>query len=1086
MPSSAITAVETDGTSVKVSIPLSELVPSTTLTLAVRGASGTFGLSITDALGTHSYGPFAMGCVYTVIQAALDAAHSGVYAIKGGPFAFQLARSDGGVLSGSVDTSGLSASYAAAPFTQASGSNLASSGTFVEVNAFTEQNGGTGHFWSAENWAVVNGDGGYFLEGPAPSAAETWPGMLEIAVPAVGYYQFRRSNNTNPWKHVLTTTAATIVLYDGDPRSGGVIRAVLVDDQTAVDPHAKSGDANYTVASGALCIASGALWYLVCNDGDGVHAASIDTASVVGMAVGSTPDAVDPAITPAATVSVVGTAAASGGVPVLTDGANSTALDSYYWDGNGVTYLIDQSRTLRSIGPSDSATVAFPAGWGVTASGAEPAQSAVAVTMRPLTNGLWRSFNDPVDMTAPRNMKLGYNLPLLDYYTMSIYSNLFKSSSGWMAPGGVTIATDSDGQLTSTSGGEAYCDLTLVPDTYITPDGGVACGGWGHHALVFTSVSRSATARIDTNTGDVSTLFSTETLASGPWSGATRVIYNVQPGGSALNAPGLRAHATGDCHVLGCFRPGLAADGTDPMFDPNFTACIPPGLALRTGGFGPNVNPGCATEYSDFVAPTFLSYNSQSYFPTVVISAISIDLTGISGASAAAAAYFPGSAYPFAITVSSTAAFRTGDTVMLQRFSGAGTLGITQDVGGTPTFWDLQVQKLTVLVFDSTTLIAELVNRHPNLGATNTGTSIVQKLRYGGPAEDMITLFRQIPTSVVHLQVPIQLSDAGCDEWFGKLADLSTGLPAGMILEVEPGNETWNDADPYYLGKHWLEYEAVRRSLSISTYQMLVLRGSEMVALAKAAWTAAGRDPADVLFYVNVADPANSSQPLSDALGYADAHSTDIDIVGIAIYESPFGLVGGGDWLLPEHVLAVLEHQAGAWAVHVNSGSSALIPTISRSTHNPGAKAELYEGGPAHLQLTGSGSVAALQAQGAAFHPRAYQWFLRILKSFDDAGLHRLNKNSMSETLSNDAGNGTGLYAALLGWNMLPGIGDGSDGRANNLPEIAAAVAGTRSPRYQLMSSPIAAAVRDYAAPAVTITRRSGGRRRRGRPGRAA
>jgi hypothetical protein len=1081
MPASDINYLYTDGTSVRIAfahgLPAGGgLVATPVVKVVVAGGSGTFGLTVDG----HPIGPFAVGCLAEPIRAALPA---GGYAIAGGAGASFITGPGAAPPAVSVDASGLSASFPTPPFAKDSGSNLATAGTIYQ-KAFAEQNQGGGHWYVApSNWAVHSATD-VFLQGAPPTLGGTNPAAMWFAVPAVGYYRllrvFPNAHNFGTGGGALPASAARYLIFDGDPRSGGVLRAVVVDDQQVPDPNPGDfGHDNYTVASAPFCVASGRCWVVMPNDGTDAGTVSAQEFDLVAVPAGAAVPAADPAIAQASSVPVVGTVGVSGGAPAPRINGTPVSFVLPYADTSAITYAIDPGGTPNSVGPGDTLTIDFPDSWVLANAGPEPAQSGVPVPLRPLVHGKWRSFLDPFDLSAPRAMRMGAHAHVVNASIVPVYSNLMKQCDGWRYGGGAPMVLDPDGQLLSTAVGgvDALANTNVLGNaqTFIDPDRGMQGGPWGIYTIVGTSASGTGSCRLASQSSDyvgpVGNATGHSVVTSGPFAGADAYSYDFQPSPTSASGPQIQAIATNDFRVLGMFRPGLPYDGTAPRFDPEMLRQVPDGSVIRTTGFGPIVNPGLAVEYAHFPRPTFLTYNGRFSWPSVQVSAIQLALTGPQAAFAASK--IGAGRHPFAFILSSGAHdFVDGD--LLGFFDDSNASRVYQDAGGTsPEPWNICGNGFYAYFYDSTTAICEIGgNNLPNVSATlGTGTPRLTRGREGAPPEDAVAFVNAVPGGGLWLAVPINLSDAGCHELFAMVA---ADLAPGRTLRVELANEPWNGDAVFLDTFQAIEYMKVQRSFAGSHMQMYAQLAAEVQAIALAEWTSAGRDPADFYTTFNcVPAVADGGSSIREVMDYLHAHGYPCHEVATSVYWDLYVVVpGDNDAATADQALALMEHVAGGYGY--NGGLAVAAINDRNAANGTAAVGTIYEGGPARLGLKGAGAARRpQQAQAMHLHPRFHNLALWILSYFEAYGIGLFIKAGLTSPLSSDAGIGIGQYGAYDAFGQRPGIGDGSDGQADNLPEVAAIMAGGHSPDYGGTVSPMGQALWDYqgtATPTPTMT----------------
>jgi hypothetical protein len=226
-----------------------------------------------------------------------------------------------------------------------------------------------------------------------------------------------------------------------------------------------------------------------------------------------------------------------------------------------------------------------------------------------------------------------------------------------------------------------------------------------------------------------------------------------------------------------------------------------------------------------------------------------------------------------------------------------------------------------------------------------------------------------------------------------------------------------------------------------------------------AAFTAAGRPASDVIRTFNSILDYGAFAAIFQ---YAQAHKIPVDEIMYAHYlQTTYNNYG------PEYNFLTIDMVMDVAELSI-PGSHAYNLGIATSWVNslsPGTKVSFYEAGPNNLFVGGDDAHRVAQSQSAAFHPRMYALMLNDLQECQDHGCSMYAKASFAGPLQNDVyPDGAGIYAAYLGCGMLPGIGDGSDGKPDNRPALAAVVPGSKGPNYASMCSPEGAAINRWNA----------------------
>jgi hypothetical protein len=289
--------------------------------------------------------------------------------------------------------------------------------------------------------------------------------------------------------------------------------------------------------------------------------------------------------------------------------------------------------------------------------------------------------------------------------------------------------------------------------------------------------------------------------------------------------------------------------------------------------------------------------------------------------------------------------------------------------------------------------------------------------------------------------VPHALTDAGATSCFTRMAAARNvaGVPAGRPFRVEYTNERFNGKLPFW--QYWYMEEAGRaiNHASPGTFtagsekdEYYAYRAGQLAGLARAAWIAAGRDPAEVKLVLG----SQSAAPAQTTVAVNAAVKLGVvpDEVCIAPYFNG-GPVTDPQWTSIAD-LDVLGDGTELWTRYSGGVASTTAQHLSNlRAAFPAANLVGYEAssnGPFGVSVPNYAQIT----QNCNKHPAAYYWTLESFRQYQDAGLSLVMNFECGGSPSGDAF-GLGIQSGspwqdFNTWNGVPGKGDGSDGKNDN------------------------------------------------------
>jgi hypothetical protein len=348
--------------------------------------------------------------------------------------------------------------------------------------------------------------------------------------------------------------------------------------------------------------------------------------------------------------------------------------------------------------------------------------------------------------------------------------------------------------------------------------------------------------------------------------------------------------------------------------------------------------------------------------------------------------------------------------------------------------------------------------------ALPTGAQLWRKWA-GAPVRDCVDLINTQPDCSAWFSVP----HAATDQYVTDLVTyIAQNLAPGRHFWLEYTNEWWNGGGSYpqygFIARMGREFALTRPGDPIwNTFPALlqarwyVLRSGQIRNLARAAWSAAGRDVAD-LGLVLGSQWSNSSVTLNLARNCADLYDTQGRSAGDPAFTGPIQFeavaVGTYQYINPCYngTLTTAQYDAmtvpqvmdigDAFMLNIRATQYGVLSTqhaqnvaTLNATGRPGVQLLCYEGGTSVMGLGGSQTQQRLRTVAWSLHPRARSQFLAHLSLFDEAGVVEYVKNGLAGTyvMEGDFGH---CYATYVGLEQQSGTGDGMDGQADNRPSL--------------------------------------------------
>ncbi len=360
----------------------------------------------------------------------------------------------------------------------------------------------------------------------------------------------------------------------------------------------------------------------------------------------------------------------------------------------------------------------------------------------------------------------------------------------------------------------------------------------------------------------------------------------------------------------------------------------------------------------------------------------------------------------------------------------------------------------------------------------------------GAPVQDAIDLTNEMSDCTAWFAIPHAATDRYVTDFFTYLAGR---LAAGRRVWFEYTNEPWN-GDPAYPQFHFIRVMAREFALArpnnpawdadeaIRARRWYVMRAGQIRALARAAWTAAGRDVNDLGLALN-AQFVNSNRALefaadADLIDTHGRHNTDpafsgpIQFEGFAVapyvFSHPYSnssiTTAQYDAMTVPQVMDIgdaFQRNIRATMYGAIAKTHANNLTTLAAAGRPGIKYLCYEGGPSVMGLGGTPTQQHLRTVAWSLHPRARAQFLAHLELFNEVGVREYVKYGMfgNYVLENGYGHCYNTYAGL---EQRAGLGDGTDGLHDNRPDIMNSSGMAIKPSMAYVVSPIGSAVRTW------------------------
>jgi hypothetical protein len=254
-------------------------------------------------------------------------------------------------------------------------------------------------------------------------------------------------------------------------------------------------------------------------------------------------------------------------------------------------------------------------------------------------------------------------------------------------------------------------------------------------------------------------------------------------------------------------------------------------------------------------------------------------------------------------------------------------------------------------------------------------------------------------------------------------------LAAGKKFIIELGNEPWN----YITFPTFHYYENVGRARGSSGGVAYVQDAIHYRTVARAAFTAAGRDPNDVVLYLNtfIGDPSNAY----GLIDYLSVNGLPCDAIGGAPYwgAGPAYQTGNDyDSLTGDQVVDLDEIQT-AYRVDPFATNIAAVRAYLNSHGFTSTRLISYEGGPGGAGLGGTNIHQAQHTRYWHRSPRSRHLTHHKCAAFQAAGLELLNFYGVTGPYSSEETSAVNKsYGAYTAWDMVAGTGDGTDGLADN------------------------------------------------------
>ncbi len=312
--------------------------------------------------------------------------------------------------------------------------------------------------------------------------------------------------------------------------------------------------------------------------------------------------------------------------------------------------------------------------------------------------------------------------------------------------------------------------------------------------------------------------------------------------------------------------------------------------------------------------------------------------------------------------------------------------------------------------------------------------------------------------AVVWFNVTV-ISDQGCIE--GCADDHMAATPPGTMVRLEIGNEPWNSAFGYPFYQY---YDGLHYTLGLpDTQTAYAMKASQIHTWFHDRLATQGRGNELIRgFNCQFADIGTTSSVYT----YCNNNGKLIDEIWVAPYVNIFPSFQPGQESIYDNMTAAQLCDALDAAIglgnHYQPALTQYLASVNQQAINSGHPCRLagYEGSIATMEIGGSDcTVREMQAIAAIYWPQIYYITKAYIGMYQQYGnLSVENVYSLDQPAVNDGGNCiSAVYGKNMWYTFEPGIGDGSDGKHDNRPDLLGAP--PSGPNWNLEVTPTAAAV---------------------------
>lgn len=641
---------------------------------------------------------------------------------------------------------------------------------------------------------------------------------------------------------------------------------------------------------------------------------------------------------------------------------------------------------------TDKVTLSAPEGWIVTQNGPAPACEKTAVE-----NSV-RLELVPYFDHGPQKMKLGINLASMAFWSpIQVYSNILKQAGEWGTGGNkvVRFKTDADGDVVTLAGGSVesiVSSASAAESEYPAIPSGVYTVEWEGGGKLELRDDGGETSRVRP-TGEKPKSKDKR----------NRMTYRVEknPKHAHLNLR-LRANAA-PVKNAAVYLPGTSAKNPT-KFSPEFLRMTSGFHVIRAMDIV-NTNNNNVVEFSDWARPSARSYVAASTQrgPHAIESVTNYD-------NKANGAYFweNGRAYVL-VTTKKPHGFTSGQ---IATFNDVKQIALSHDKKCSLWRAPIRVVSPTSFAIDTWVGSTETVQ-----GTQSPGGWVTVKVSPGMPLEDLCEL-SNLQRADLYFDIPTLASD-DCVRQTAEF--LATKLDSGLKLYLEYSNEVWNASFGAFSYAH---SQGRLQSPPIGHHDWYALRSARIHAIASEVFAAHQRSKDLVRVFASQFSWLGKGSPTDMILSAAQKNRYPVDALAIAPY------IDVTDPLLPRTWDVGMCHDVFQIALQHDPAHSKQTLARAIAFHKSAlashgfssAKLICYEGCPQIFSSSGTLSIYAGR------DPRMYRTTLAYYQILANNGVDLFVHFDLAQGFLKNGAN----WPMYVAWNQKPGLGDGSDGLADN------------------------------------------------------